>query len=216
MNTNPSHNYRKLLFILIAIDLIFIALHISRGIFGFPQKSAFSIAQERGYAEIYQYLKELSVAFMLYKLGELRREKLYLSWSFMYLYIFLDDFIGLHELGGRLSTTILPNSLPLNIQVNDLGEVLFSLAAFGICGLLILIAYLRSKPDIRRTSHPLILLLFLLIFTGGALDFVHSLVSIPVIWDILGLLEDGGEMLVMSFTVYYTVCLLKPDFLVEE
>lgn len=213
MNSYLVQKYRKYLFILLTIDLILIILHISRSAFGFPQKSAFSIAQERGYAEIFQYLKALAIVYILYKSGTQRSEKLYLTWSGMYAFIFLDDLLGLHEKGGKLAATLLPASLPFNVQGEDLGEVLFSLCVYGLLGTLILISSFRSEPVVRKSTQPLIFLLILLFFTGGVLDLVHSMITMPILWDILGILEDGGEMIVMSVTVYYIICMVGPNLL---
>ncbi len=197
-----------LLILLVSLDLSFVILHITRGFFGFPQSNLFSIAREHGYAEFYQYYKAIAISFFLLALAIAKRELLFLSWAGMYTYIFLDDALAFHEKGGKVIGAFLPQNIWLGIQAKDIGEVLFSVAAFGFFGILIFAAFRNSKPVHQKASYPLVLFLFLLMFTGGFIDFIHSWIKVPVLWDILGLLEDGGEMIIMSVTTWYAYGLL--------
>jgi hypothetical protein len=47
--------------------------------------------QERGYSEIFQYIKEYWIALLLGALAVRQRSVLYLGWSLLFFYLLLDD-----------------------------------------------------------------------------------------------------------------------------
>ena len=148
-------------------------------------------------------IKEFSVTAILIFLSVKKRDLLFLGWGVLYAYILMDDMFRIHEQAGIWIGTFLPKSLFPILQAKDIGEALFSVLAVGFCALLILIAYWFSKPVNRRAIGPLFYLLFGLIFLAGVVDLFQSDLTTPNLWGPLALLEEGGEMIVMSVTTWF-------------
>jgi hypothetical protein len=90
----------KLLILLITTDLLFVAFHIfhvfhtSIGLF---YDVNFSLQQEQGFAEVFQYLKEYWATLLLVILAVRTKNLLYVSWALLFGYFLVDDSFGVHE-----------------------------------------------------------------------------------------------------------------------
>ena len=91
------------------------------------------------------------------------------------------------------------------MREQDIGELIVS-AFFG-AGLLILIFQRFFWCEFRVKHHyiDLLVLFSALVLFGIGVDMVHMMVSSGA--EVWGLIEDGGELLVMSLIVFYIVSL---------
>ena len=201
----------KLLILLLSTDCLLIVLHvlhISTGYFADPN---YSISRERGFGEVLQYVKEYWIGLMFLYLAITRRHPLYLSWALLFGYLLIDDSFAVHERLGTRISSYLNFSPALRLRANDFGE----LAVYALFGLFFLaligITYYFSDSSIRRNCRPLFLLLLALVFFGVGMDMIHSIARSPVWGHILGIIEDGGEMLVMSVTVWFVFLLPRQE-----
>jgi hypothetical protein len=85
----------------------------------------------------------------------------------------------------------------------DLGGSVGEVVYVALTGLVLLavvaVTYRFSGPFGRRVSRRLLVLLAVLVAVGVGLDAVHTLLSAPGRLEIaLAVLEDGGEMVVLS------------------
>ncbi len=207
MKLNLRDKSNKLLLLLLSIDTIFIILHIIHTYTDYLGNPNFSIQKDRGYAEIFQYMKEFCIALLLLYSAIKRRNLLYLGWSALFGYVLLDDSLTIHEkIGVRISVYFSPM---LGLRPRDFGELavfafffLFSFLAIGV-------TYSLSDSDDKRTCRHLFLLFLTLVFFGGAVDMIQQMVRPSVWYPIFGILEDGGEMLVMSVIVWFVLLIPK-------
>ena len=202
----------KLLLLLLAADAAFVVLHV---LYKLPELSpaldlslgrGFSIEQDGGYAEMFQYLKELSIALLLGQIAA-RRTRLYLVWSLLFLYLLLDDSLMVHErLGGIVSERLdFPPSFGLRVQ--DFGELIVS-ALFGVPFLVaIFAAYRLGDRGFRGASRYLLLMLVALASAGVAADMLHQMSDARLVRASLTIVEDGGEHVVMSVIVWFVLSL---------
>lgn len=188
----------RILCLFLATDLGFIGLHLIHLYSGFAENPSFSIETDRGYAEIFQYLKEYWIALVLGFLALRKHSATYLGWSLLFFYILLDDSLQIHEnLGYGLSRKLsfLPN---FNLRPEDFGELIIS----GCVGLFFLIfigtAYRFSDRLSRKISRYLIRMLLALALCGIVFDIMHVALNFRILRTIIALLEDGGELIVMS------------------
>lgn len=197
-------NSIRLLYLFLATDLVFIILHLFYVYTDFVSNSAFSLAQERGYAEILQYIKEYWIALLFGVLAVRQRSALYLGWSLLFFYLLLDDSLTLHETLAEIITERLGLQAVFNLRAVDVGEFLVS-AGIGLFFLFFLaIGYHFAKGIPRQTSKYLIIILFALALFGIAVDMLHSLLRFSLFWEpLLAMIEDGGEMVVMSFMAWF-------------
>ena len=96
---------KYVLIVLILLDVTFIQLH--RLFLHKAWSIRFSLENESGYAEYYQHFKELAVALIALTLLIKSADPLYLCWTLLFSYLFLDDSFEFHEnLGLLLSKSL--------------------------------------------------------------------------------------------------------------
>ena len=195
--------------LLLSLDILFIALHLLLIALFAEDLSAFynrfTVDRERGFPELYQYLKFSLIAGLLFYLFTKRRAWTYALWASIFGLALLDDALGLHERGGRflVSRFDIPHALGLRGQ--DFGELI----TWGVAGVGVLFAlwmsYRRAAPELRRVSRQLVWRFALLGFFGLGVDAVHSLfrASSVALQEGFAVLEDGGEMVVASLIVAF-------------
>ncbi|MEQ8536647.1 MAG: hypothetical protein RIB93_04180 [Coleofasciculus sp. D1-CHI-01] len=77
---------------------------------------------------------------------------------------------------------------------------------------LIAIAYRFSDSIARQASRYMIGMLFMLAFFGIIIDMLHIMsrsLSIEIVEDFIGMVEDGGEHLVMSVMAWFVFLLFE-------
>jgi hypothetical protein len=199
----------KFLMLLIITDIFFMlfhVLHVFHTSTGFFYDPNFSLQQDRGYAEVFQYIKEFWSVMLLLILAVRASNLLYFCWSLLFGYFLVDDSMGVHEtLGNQLSNTL--ESLQLfGLNAQELSELFVS----GFFGLLFLIAigasYYRNNDEAKRFSQYLFAMLVFLVVFGVIIGLFQGLFTERPVWQFLfNMLEEGGEMLVMSVMVWFVL-----------
>jgi uncharacterized membrane protein len=200
----------KLFYLFLATDFAFIILHIIHISTDLITSDYFSIERERGYAELFQYIKEYWIALILVILAVKWRSLLCLIWSLLFSYLLLDDCIAIHEKLGGLISQQLAFSPAFNLRAKDFGELLVS-ASVGLFFLIAIgIAYRFGDRISREISRYLIVMLFALALFGIVGDLLHMAFAWSFLKSFLGLLEDGGEMIVMSVIAWFVFKQMEP------
>ena len=198
-----------ILILLGSADFVFIVLH-PVGKLGFLSEQ-FDITQEGGYAELFQYVKEFWCTILLLLVAWQARSASYLVWTFFFGYLLADDMLQIHETGGEMIAAHLNFASGFGLRAKDLGELTVTLAVAIVLFLALGLTYWHSNPRFRKVSMDILLLLAGLAFFGVALDMLHVMVYnvealgswASIFGEAIGLIEDGGEMLVMSLMVWY-------------
>ncbi|MCP4384679.1 MAG: hypothetical protein GY798_25245 [Hyphomicrobiales bacterium] len=76
-------------------------------------------------------------------------------------------------------------------------------------GLLVVAYRTMQDPDTRRFTRGMPALVALLAFSGAVVDMLDIVVKGRALKKVLGIIEDGGEMIVASLIVAYTFCNLS-------
>ena len=168
-----------------------------------------SVESDRSVPEFFQYLKELFVAVMFWRLSSRSKDRSYWSICILFAYIFVDDAFSFHENVGFF----LGEALHLKdgvIDAKDVGELLVSAISgvfiFGFIGW----RYFRSNTYFRNVVHDVLILFAGLAFFGVVVDTVHSASrGMDYLPQILGLIEDGGEMIMVSLMAIYALLLYR-------
>jgi hypothetical protein len=118
----------------------------------------------------------------------------------------MDDLIQLHEQAGTTLAVLFNFSPALGLRAKDFGEILFAAACGVIAVALVLATLLRGHAHARRISLHLLTLLCLLAFFAVFFDALHTIAffNAPKLAVLLTLIEDGGEMLIVSAITVYT------------
>lgn len=211
--TSPRRRFSPgLLFaLLLAADLVFVALHLVHLHTDRLPGVNFSIERDAGYAERFQYLQMLALAGGLAWLALKWREWGLAGWAGLFCYLVFDDALQLHERAGRRIAALLDYPDALGLQAKDFGEMSAALLV-GVVLLPPLIAgHALARPRARALARDLCVLLAGLLAFGIGVDMLHSAMAQSALNTPIALLEDGGEMLVMSVAVCYLAqWLLRP------
>jgi hypothetical protein len=193
----------KLLFLLILADATFLLLHILYVYTTWLPTSYFSLSRDRGYAEFFQYTKELWIAALFLLLGVRQRKALYLVFSVIFFYLMLDDSLALHEnLGAHLAERLLFQPA-YGLRAVDYGELLVYALFGGAFFFTILITFALSDPTARMVGRTVLFLLVLFSGFSVVLDMLEIMTKIPWVSEIFKILEESGEMVVMSLITWY-------------
>jgi hypothetical protein len=171
----------------------------------FLQDPRFSIEMDRGFAETYQYVKEYWAALLFLLVGLHRRQRVFGAWALVFAYLLIDDAFMLHERAGAVLGGHLPVPPDFPLQAEHAGEAAM-LAALSALSLALLALTWPADAGARRACARLLRLVALLALFGVGADAVHAMAS-PGTWQqgALGVVEDGGEMVVLSAIVALAV-----------
>jgi len=214
MNNRPSFvQHLKTLFedrialllgLLISGDLIFVLLYVLNRIYRFAAMPPFRLDIEGSHPEFYQYTKFVWIVLLLIHIAIITRHKGYISWILVFTYFLADDALQIHERAGRLMDARLTFEPPFGLRIQDVGE-LAAFAIFGIPLLALLVwTYYRGASTFKRVSRDLLLLVGIFAFFVVIFDGVHAALETSRSVDrIMALIEDGGEMIVVSIITWY-------------
>ena len=190
----------RFLFLLLIADLLFIAVHAlyKMNVFSNP---LFSIEKDFGYAEVYQYIKEYWIAALLIIAAFNKRLLILVAWALLFGYFLLDDSLQIHETFGDYLARSLQIQPMFNLRAQDFGELIVSAAAGTVLFSFLGLAYLYSHSSAREVSRQLFLLVICMVFFGILVDMLQ--IAIPWGRTVWGMVEDGGEMVIMSVIVWY-------------
>jgi hypothetical protein len=201
-----------LLLLLLCADLAFILLHSLNALTPLLNEPLLSVERDNSYPELYQWLKWFWIIILWVYVAKSRRSFSYVAWGLVFTYFLLDDVLTIHENVGRQIADSLTLTPPLGLRLQDLGE----LAVWVVAGLILLFfvtwAYWRGSVAFRRMSWDMLLLVSVLIFFGVVFDMAQIAVDLgDNVHFILGLLDDGGEMVVGSLILWYVFLLAIRD-----
>lgn len=199
----------RLFYLFLATDVAFMLLHLIHHYTGLTTNPAFSLETDRGFAEVFQYIKEYWIAIILVVLAVRTGVILYGSWALLFFYLLLDDAGEIHEKLGAFFTNQLVIPGMFNLRGQDFGELLVIGIVVGVFLTLITVTYRFGDATSRKVSKHLIMMMFALAFCGVILDLFHIAASSPSLDPILMLLEDGGELVIMSFIAAYVLSLFE-------
>ncbi len=191
------------LVLLLGVDLLLIAADVLVHVVRRRQVPVWQVSWDGGYGEFLQYVKYVWVIALLVGVAALRRAWSVLIWVPLFAYLLVDDRYQLHErLGAHLAQVWgLPDTLGL--RAVDLGELLV-MAAVSLAGvLLLLVGMVASTSATRRALVDVLLLLGVMAFFAVVVDMAHILFLTSPAEPLVGVLEDGGEMLALTLVVAY-------------
>ena len=197
----------KFLVLLLSADLVFILIQIPYRM-GVMSNPYFSIETDMGYAEIYQYVKEFWIILLLLGIAVQRPRAIYFAWMCLFIYVLCDDALSVHENVGRWIGTQLDLQPMFGLRPRDFGELIVSVVAGGVLFSSIGVAYFFSDLHGKIMSRYLMGLFALLVLFGVGVDMIHQMVSFGK--DAWGVIEDGGEMCIISLMVWYLFNLQPP------
>jgi len=221
LKTHFSHpKTNKAFWILIALDILFIVTHavfifliFIRLDFNWSISESFLINIDGTYPEVFQYLKYSLIVLLIIYMKFKKKVVGYLSWLFIFMLLLLDDALRFHELFGTWVAKKL-NYVPMfGLRAQDLGELTYVVIFGSIVFFLMFIEYRVGTKDYKKRCFDICLLFALFLFFGIGIDLLHEFVrGNRYVQLSMLLLEDGGEMIALSFiTWYFLFITIKPE-----
>jgi hypothetical protein len=197
---------------LVAVDLALVGVSVARLVTAGPSLTdPWLLETDGGWAEHAGYAQQATVALLLLALCWATRHLVWAAYALVFVSALADDALRLHEnegawLADRLAARLwFPPDGFLGLRANDLGELL----VWGLLAVVPLTAavllHRRADARNRRASLGMAGLLAAYVFFGAVLDQVHVLFLDSWFGDVLGTLEDGGELLVLSASVVFVL-----------
>ena len=201
------------LILLFCFDFAFIILNLISSYTDFLSNPSFSLGTERGYSEVYQYIKYFWIIILLIFLS-FKKSINFFSWVIAFTYILIDDSLQFHErIGARIGAN-LNFSPPFGLRLQDIGEVTVTLITGIFIFILLVHSFKRGNLLFRKVTIDLILLILIFMFFGVFVDMLHqTITSVRELKYFFGIIEDGGEMLSVSFIFWYSIliCFKKEE-----
>jgi hypothetical protein len=193
----------KFLILLLLADAGFIILHIIYVYTPYLPSVAFSLTFAGSYSEFFQYIKEFWIGVLFLALAIQHRKLVYGVLSLLFFYLLFDDSFEFHETFGAEVAAFFNFQPAFGLRAVDFGELAVSATAGLIFLAAIAPAYVLSGATARRVSRRVMALLLVLIFFGVALDMIEVIVEDRDVSRILRIIEEGGELFVMSVIAWF-------------
>lgn len=182
---------------LIACDLLLIVADILQrnGLLHDPR---YRVCRERGYGEMFQYVKFFAAGAMLAWRFMRIRSAAAAVLALLFFYLLADDAFGLHEWAGEVLAArygLQPFGPLLPAHV---GEALYLLSLGAVAALSLGLLFWRGRKEERRLILTIGAGLAMLAVPGIAVDLLHSALRAGSLDALLAILEDGGEMIAAS------------------
>jgi hypothetical protein len=202
-----DRNASTLLILLLLGDLFYFVLH-TVNILTPPKNPLLHIGTDGGFAEYYQYIKFLWIILLLIHIAKKDASFRFFTWALLFIYFLADDSLQFHELGGKfiyLNFNFVP---PFGIGLRDFGELAISAIAGLVFFVPLVLAYWSGSTKFRKISKDFFLLILVMLFFGIFIDSVNEMVAFDKVGRFVGgMLEDGGEMIAVSFILWYVFLL---------
>lgn len=161
------------------------------------------ITNEQSLGEFYELALLLFTSAALLSISRRTYDAVFSVVAVGYLWVAIDGFLSIHEYLGRTLAAMVPG------LDTDIGE----LVAFVPFGVFLVVVSLRQSVanDVALQNAIMVALIWILGLLAVGVDFLHSLVPTDLAFRpdrILGLIEDGGEMLVIAVAGAYAAYLL--------
>ena len=171
------------------------------------------ITAEGSYPEWFNWAKTLVLVFLLGRMARSTRQWIYGALTILFAVILMDDSLAIHEKAGKYFVRTLELQPVIGLRAQDVGELITWSILGAILLPLILIGLLRSERAHVANGMALLLpfaaLLFCAVFVDQLYHIMHDAFFGAGI--LLDMLEDGGEMIVITTACMVAAALVKDE-----
>jgi hypothetical protein len=168
-----------------------------------------STAYDGGYPEIFMYAQELALIFLCVVLWRSIRQSFAWVWMLIFVFLFVDDAFMMHEKLGAVFAEWSQIETQGTMRGQDYGEMVAWAPFLILFPILVLISHLRSEKLYRLDLWVLYVLAASMVGLGVALDILSRLYNFWGHANIVGGIEDGGEMVIISLMLVHVFSLVK-------
>ncbi|HXH83288.1 MAG TPA: hypothetical protein VNN07_10200 [Candidatus Tectomicrobia bacterium] len=188
-----------LLLLLLAADAAFVAVHLVHTYTPALPGAYNSLAQDRGHAEHFQYVKLYWLVILFAVLAVRERALPHAGWGALFAALLLDDALMVHERLGAAMADALALPSAGGLRPGDLGQAIVYFAAVALLVTLLLPASRRAAGSpAAALSGALLPMLGAFVAFGVLVDLAGTALRGSALEGPLVMLEDGGEMVAVS------------------
>jgi hypothetical protein len=184
-------------------DVSFMLLHC-RAKIDILSDERWLLEYDAGYAEWFQYAKFMICASFLFRIAFRFRSSLLVIAGSLALYLFIDDFVGIHEfIGGKVWGNVLRQ---YGIEpAYHIGQFTFGIGLITLLLLIGRIFWVASIPAIRRVVGGFVVCLGGVAMAAVVMDFSCHIFGFDWFKSYCKLIEEGSEHVFLSLTVAWCV-----------
>ena len=196
--------------VLLVADLLLIAASVEAQRRGWSdgRYRLWLLRAEGGWPEQFGHAKEAACAALLLLLWRRTRSGVFAAWAALFACALVDDRLRVHERVGGWTARQLSLPEVAGLQGQDLGE----LVVWGLAGVFPLAAvavlHRRSPEQVRAASRGMAVVVAGYAFFGVVVDQLHAMAAGSPLDHPLGVLEDGGELVLLSVAVCFAGALV--------
>lgn len=161
-----------------------------------PLPDLWNLSRERSIPEYLNYFQTALCAALVFICWVRTRIHARLVWALVFVFVAFDDAFGYHETVGRYVATLLPAFG--SVDAGEIGELLAWIVAAAVLAVPMVAALFQQQSRTDRLSILLLVAFASLVIFAVGMDFLHEQTSGTLIGQILGTIEDGGEMLSLA------------------
>jgi len=189
---------------ILLINTLLVIIHLAHTYYGVPANDFFDLEIDGSLSEIFIYLQELGIVLILFWFYRKYDNQLYLAWALIFTYILIDDSLQLHERLGVWMAEAFDVGNNYGVRGRDITEVIvqfiFGVPLIGFAGWAHLF---RGDAQAKRISLVLLGSLVVLVAFAIVLDWFHVKIMVIYLKPILGTIEDGAEIFVITGILWY-------------
>lgn len=190
--------------VLLAIDVVFMVIHVCVRMFTHSWNSVFLIDTDNGVAENFEYIEYMIIVCLAGYLVISKKLFGFLGWLFLFFFLFLEDCFEFHEHAGLYFAKTLNFKPAFGLRPRDFGELTYECFLGIFVFSAIAWMYYKGNEFFRKTSIDILLLFLLFLFFGVGVDMLAETVhEVHIVSIVFTLLEDGGEMIMLSLLTWY-------------
>ncbi len=198
------HDAHVLLMVMLAIDVALILAHAFQARLPFLRPGLFDIDAQFSLSSLMIFAQFAAMVLFLSEIKYNRRDRAFDFWKYLFLYILADDIFEISEHAGEILGELFSFETLFGLTPADYGKF-----AFAIGGGLAVSAFLgyllrRSSREFVTVSFAIFVMLSCFAFFAVVFDIIHAIFDKdPRMGFAFAILEEGGEMIVLSFLTAY-------------
>ena len=194
-----------ILLLLLSADFMFVVIHFLYKLTHPDPYSLFHLTIDRSYAEIFQYIKYFWIIILFIYIVRSTRINQYFSWILVFVFFFFNDAFQLHREIGRFIAINFNLNPPFHLAPHDVGSLVYFIISGVLLSGILFWSYRRGNQNFKICTIDLGIFMLFIVFFGVVVDAVHAAFNLYGMG--LSILEDSGEMLMVSLILWYVFTL---------
>lgn len=187
---------------MLAVDLLFMATTLMHD-WHWIEDIRWSAEHDRGFGELFMYAQELALIVLCVLLWKRTRQMFALVWASIFMFLFADDAFQMHENLGWMFAQWSQIETQGTMRGQDYGEMVAWAPFLVVFSVMVLSSHWYSDRRHRLFLWGLYVLAAGLVGFGVGLDILSRVYNFWGHTNIVSMLEDGGEMVVVSLMLAY-------------